>query len=496
MGRIFYFAIIVGLAICLSACQKELTLEERLYAYSQAQAEGDVTGAAEYARILLSADYSGSPLGGEELRAVKTDLAGSLSAAGDVENAISAIAALVWDDDIRNANLSNDYYAVVAPLDMAQAQSEDNLARADRQLFLGDLYVKADAPRKAFVAYRNANGLYSAVYGYGPDLFPGEIDLFKKRFYAARDAKFDIDNYCELIREAKSYQPDDRIAIIAVEYTAADVQTEGGESDIGGTNTQDVSDGYDQAFTAGYPRDPVTSIPEIDGELFAYWREDLPTCDREPAASYSLDEPSEPQFESLTVYYGTSRGLTGSKNVEKLYNAKPAALSIGSIDMTVPLNREVGSIQSPGLFDFKGAQDGVHIVLKRIDVQESSAAFQSDLSSHIGKNEKGQREAFIYVHGHGVKFSSAARRAAQLAVDLDMRNGGIFYSWPAGASATGYFKSQAHVDSSAVELKKFLKLVSETQGIDELHLIAQSGGLQRGEPSLWPDHLGLAGCRR
>ena len=186
--------------------------------------------------------------------------------------------------------------------------------------------------------------------------------------------------------------------------------------------------------------------------------------------------PKDDDFETVQVFYGTNRALTGKRNLEKAYGSKRGGLTYGMIEMTVPKNRTVGDVGIPGVLDFGGAKDGVHIVLKRIDRKGSASEWTQAISKSLAATRKPEKEAFVYVHGHGVKFANAARRTVQLAVDLDIRNGATMFSWPAGHPLLGYEDSAEQVPAASKSLQKFLRALADESGADKIHIIAHSMG--------------------
>ena len=85
-------------------------------------------------------------------------------------------------------------------------------------------------------------------------------------------------------------------------------------------------------------------------------------------------------------------------------------------------------------------------------------------------------ELFIYIHGHNTPFKEAALRTAQLAVDLDMENGAVFFAWPTGGNALAYRTSERYSRQSREPLRRFLETVINQSEADQIHLIAHSMG--------------------
>ena len=184
------------------------------------------------------------------------------------------------------------------------------------------------------------------------------------------------------------------------------------------------------------------------------------------------------EFQTVRVFYGSTRHDTSSADPTKAFTIDRIrgqdAPHFGSILITVPKDREVGSIPRPGFGNLRGAQDGIHVVLKRINRNNNEQSFILDLRRALENSENERAEAFVFVHGHATDFASAARRTAQLSVDLDIRHGGIFYAWPSSHAAYDYQRSQNNVEFAVDGLAQLLEITM--QETDTLHVIAHSMG--------------------
>ena len=86
------------------------------------------------------------------------------------------------------------------------------------------------------------------------------------------------------------------------------------------------------------------------------------------------------------------------------------------------------------------------------------------------------KDVFIFVHGFNNTFEDAARRAAQMAYDLDFDGTPMLYSWPSQGSATAYAIDEAAVGISGRKMADFLDTVVAQSGAQRIHLIAHSMG--------------------
>jgi len=177
-------------------------------------------------------------------------------------------------------------------------------------------------------------------------------------------------------------------------------------------------------------------------------------------------------FETVRLFWGTNRGIEGP-DPERNFNNRRSELQFGDIEVSVPHDRMPGSIPRPAALDFRGARDGIHMVLRPARAL-GPTGFDGALGGALADAEAD--DMFVFIHGHAVTFAQAALQTAQLAVDLDMRNGATFFSWPNGHSVASYQVSQNGVDPSALALDRFLTAVIAEADGRRVHVIAHSMG--------------------
>lgn len=193
------------------------------------------------------------------------------------------------------------------------------------------------------------------------------------------------------------------------------------------------------------------------------------------AGSTSTASPGTLPFERIRVFFASSRNATDRREPKKAFGSRRGDDTVyGSALVSVPKNRLPGALPRPGWGDVFGANENRHIVLKRIEPTPRTSDFVERLSRSIESQPVGSQEAFVYVHGFNTDFESAALRTAQLAVDLDMRGGGIFYAWPSGKGMLGYQEGQNNSSWAVDGLVDLLETV--TPEADRIHLIAHSMG--------------------
>jgi esterase/lipase superfamily enzyme len=97
-------------------------------------------------------------------------------------------------------------------------------------------------------------------------------------------------------------------------------------------------------------------------------------------------------------------------------------------------------------------------------------------AGEVLKNADAPDSMILYVHGYNTTFEDAARRAAQLSVDLDMPGHVAMFSWPSRGSTEDYTFDEATIDASEWALQDFMVRLARTAGPGKLHVIAHSMG--------------------
>ncbi len=116
------------------------------------------------------------------------------------------------------------------------------------------------------------------------------------------------------------------------------------------------------------------------------------------------------------------------------------------------------------------------MVISELRSYADAAAWARDLQA------TGRDQAFIYVHGFQTSFDQAARRAAQLAYDLDFdleadfRGVPMLFSWPSRGALDAYGVDYDASFESIDAFNRFLDLVKKEAGIRRVHVIAHSMG--------------------
>jgi esterase/lipase superfamily enzyme/acyl carrier protein len=182
---------------------------------------------------------------------------------------------------------------------------------------------------------------------------------------------------------------------------------------------------------------------------------------------------------SLTLFYATDRAPTGSSTPDQYFGGERQQgnrLSYGMCEVTIPpVAHHAGQTEEPAWYKLEWEEDPTkHFMLKAMRPLERDGFF-GEIRGHFRGDA---RDTFVFIHGYNVSFSRAARRAAQVAYDLDFQGVPILFSWPSGAKLTAYFSDRENAEWSAAHLAQFLEdLLAQAPGV-RLHLVAHSMGNQ------------------
>jgi esterase/lipase superfamily enzyme len=82
----------------------------------------------------------------------------------------------------------------------------------------------------------------------------------------------------------------------------------------------------------------------------------------------------------------------------------------------------------------------------------------------------------VFIHGYNVSFEDAARRAAQLAYDLEFAGIPMLYSWPSVESVAKYTIDETNVRWSQEHFREFITICRTELAVRTVHLVAHSMG--------------------
>jgi esterase/lipase superfamily enzyme len=204
---------------------------------------------------------------------------------------------------------------------------------------------------------------------------------------------------------------------------------------------------------------------------------------------------------SVSLFYGTNRERTepclnrssirweaespctpstfyGNEPVET--ESARSGLEVGTMRVSFPPSHATGKIERPPrIFGFalRSADPGKDVLIAEL------RSFTDDYEGWVQEiRSTGRNQAFIYVHGYATTFAEAARRAAQVAYDLDFdldedfRGIPMVFSWPSRGGTAGYLVDYDVSLEATDAFNEFLDLVKLRAGVEFVHVIAHSMG--------------------
>jgi esterase/lipase superfamily enzyme len=182
-------------------------------------------------------------------------------------------------------------------------------------------------------------------------------------------------------------------------------------------------------------------------------------------------------FANVRVFYGTNRALSGEVKPALYYGKARGDLQYGYLDVTIPAIHKEAELETQPrwaeyVFDASESRSR-YVLLDRV-----TPLARDDFTRALRQQIKASpsKDVFIFVHGFNNTFEDAARRAAQLAYDLDFDGTPLLYSWPSQGSATAYAVDEAAVGISGRKMAEFLENIVTQSGAERIHILAHSMG--------------------
>lgn len=174
--------------------------------------------------------------------------------------------------------------------------------------------------------------------------------------------------------------------------------------------------------------------------------------------------------QEVVVWFGTNRRQVAH---DQFLGERADTVTHGRCRVFVPEDRTIGSL-GRGFFgrilkgDNRVKLQGMDIVRER--------QFWSQLATEMTALDADDRQGLVFLHGYNTKFVDAARRTAQLKVDLAHRGPAGFFSWPSLGYGAGYTGDEAAMEGSEPAIRNFLINFAERSGARAVHIIAHSMG--------------------
>jgi len=203
---------------------------------------------------------------------------------------------------------------------------------------------------------------------------------------------------------------------------------------------------------------------------------------------FITDRAPETEEES-TLPYGEERArhiAFGSAQVRVVPGLDWEALREQSrlAERTREVNLELGQVREIGAFPEEPylivrAEGGPVVRDRQVLGRHAQArsALQDEIQHRIARTPK--REVLLYVHGFNETFATAAYTAAELCHFLGREPVCAFFTWPAsstGGFLTSYVSTTESAEYAVEHLKKSLRVLATTPGIEGTQILAHSRG--------------------
>ncbi|MEK1948507.1 MULTISPECIES: alpha/beta hydrolase [Ensifer] len=195
--------------------------------------------------------------------------------------------------------------------------------------------------------------------------------------------------------------------------------------------------------------------------------------------------------ETFDLLYVTDRARVAASESALAYGAERASfLSFGSVSIT-PTRSSLSSkkrLRASAFSEtgrFPATPYGVEATangLRRPPAalaahDQAAASLQAEVARRLATADR--KEVVVFIHGYGNSFDDAALATGEICRSLQNQFVCVVLTWPAGGSGGlffGYNIDRESSEFSVADLKKAIRIIAETQGVERLHLMAHSRG--------------------
>jgi len=184
-------------------------------------------------------------------------------------------------------------------------------------------------------------------------------------------------------------------------------------------------------------------------------------------------------FATVRVFYGTNRAPTGDLKPALFYGKGRGELQYGYLNVTIPqIHKEAELETQPRWAEYTFVLSEASMRRRYVLLDQVTPLAKDDFVRALRQQIKDSpsKDLFIFVHGFNNTFEDAARRAAQMAYDLDFDGTPILYSWPSQGFVAAYAADEASVGISGRKMADFLETVVSQSGAQRIHVLAHSMG--------------------
>jgi len=213
---------------------------------------------------------------------------------------------------------------------------------------------------------------------------------------------------------------------------------------------------------------PDRQTPYID---LIYVTDRAPRTDPNDPEPYTANRARSMAFGTLRVEIGEGVGWS------------ELASESASGSRAVPLDQKLGDAQELGrfpqiIYPIVPVAGGITRDPAMIDVHEKAAAgFKALLARTLADSPR--KEVVLFVHGYHDTYSEAAFTMSELCHFLGREFACVMFTWPAGGTRglmMGYDVDRESGEFAVEHLKKTIRMIADTPGVQRVHLLAHSRG--------------------
>jgi esterase/lipase superfamily enzyme len=203
----------------------------------------------------------------------------------------------------------------------------------------------------------------------------------------------------------------------------------------------------------------------------------LYVTDRAPATSADDSSPYTASRSRYLAFGSTTIEFGNALTWDTLVAQSTVADRKVPIDLTLGPTTELGRF--PRIpYEIARATDGIS---RAPDVVAAHEAAKSALQAEVGRRLAlaPRKEVVLFVHGYANTFADAALNMGELCHFLGREFVCAVFSWPAGGSKIvylGYDVDRESGEFAEEDLKKTIRMIADTPGLEKIHLVAHSRG--------------------
>ncbi|MCX5497625.1 alpha/beta hydrolase [Kaistia dalseonensis] len=210
-----------------------------------------------------------------------------------------------------------------------------------------------------------------------------------------------------------------------------------------------------------------------------------------PAEANSAAAAAKLAAETINIIYVTDRAPETKPDGSLTYSAKRSkAMSFGTValdvkgtghkvseDIAIEKVTELGQFPASP-YPMQVVGDGVQRTAAAVAAHERAAAgLRGEVSRMLKKVPR--KEVVFFIHGYANEFDDAVEKTGSICNSLDNEFVCVALTWPAGGSGgafMGYNVDRESGEFAVADMKKAIRIITETPGVERVHFIAHSRG--------------------